>query len=89
MKRATALLLAIGVLTLSATMIFSVFYMEPGEPICVDPCDPPVTCLWSLDSICESEVDGTEEILGVTQDGIVIVRYKGKVYIFVTSNNYQ
>lgn len=57
------------------------------DPICIDPCDPPLFTLVGVCEIDEEELDGTEQLLGVTRDGVVIIKYKGKVYFYFPKKN--
>ncbi len=56
---------------------------EPEEPICEVPCEPPIYDASTLPEIRMWEMDGSQELLGITKDGCYILRYKGKIYIWV------
>ncbi len=57
------------------------------DPICIEPCDPPLFTLEGVPELPEEYLDGTEELLGITVDGIIIVRHKGKVYFYFPKKN--
>ena len=84
MKRVLILLIALGMVTFSIVPAMS----EVGcEPICVDPCDPPVyedeaEVITVCDNTLTKMLD-EGELLGITSDGCYVIRYKGKVYICV------
>ncbi len=61
-------ILVLGVMMLTASL--PMLYSAPDpEP--------------EYETITMSEINGQYEILGVTQDGHLIIRYKGKIYILL------
>ncbi len=60
-------------------LILSVMMLTASLPMLYSAPDPEL----EYETITMDEIEGEYEILGVTQDGHLIIRYKGKVYILL------
>jgi len=82
MKKIAVAIIAIWTITLSLSMVLSAVQ----EPICIIPCEEPIYDASELPILCETKIDSTTQLLGVTTDGCYIVRHKGKVYICIPTH---
>ena len=82
MKTLITLLISVGILISSISPIYSNLIYQMGT----EPNNSLIYDINTLPWITSDQLDGTEEILGVTPDGVLIIRYKGKVYIFIPNN---